>query len=73
MYFGVPVVATQVGGIPEVIIDGESGLLVDPGNSRALAMAITWLLDDPGLQRQLITGGLTAGPAVYRRKYGPPY
>ncbi|MGI6550964.1 MAG: glycosyltransferase [Syntrophomonadales bacterium] len=58
MYFGVPVVATQVGGIPEVIIDGESGLLVDPGNSRALAMAITWLLDDPGLQRQLITGGL---------------
>ncbi|MGI6549670.1 MAG: glycosyltransferase [Syntrophomonadales bacterium] len=57
MHFGVPVVATQVGGIPEVIIDGESGLLVDPGNSRALAMAITWLLDDPGLQQQLITGG----------------
>ena len=57
MYFGVPVVATQVGGIPEVIIDGESGLLVDPGNSRALAMAITWLLDSPDLQRRLITGG----------------
>ena len=57
MYFGVPVVATQVGGIPEVIIDGESGLLVDPGNSEALTMAITWLLDSPDLQRQLIEGG----------------
>lgn len=57
MYFGVPVVATQVGGIPEVIIDGKSGLLVDPGNSEALTMAITWLLDTPDLQRQLIEGG----------------
>lgn len=57
MHFGVPVVATQVGGIPEVIIDGESGLLVDPGNSQALAVAITWLLDSPDLQRKLITNG----------------
>lgn len=57
MYFGVPVVATQVGGIPEVIIDGESGLLVAPGNSEALAVAITWLLDDFYLRQRLIAGG----------------
>ncbi len=57
MYFGVPVVATRVGGIPELIIDGESGLLVDPGNSDALAIAITWLLDDPALRQRLIAGG----------------
>ena len=57
MYFGVPVVATQVGGIPELIIDGESGLLVAPGNSEALAVAITWLLDDPDLRQRLIVGG----------------
>jgi|LFRM01.1.fsa_nt_gb glycosyltransferase involved in cell wall biosynthesis len=57
MYFGVPVVATQVGGIPELIIDGESGLLVAPGNSEALAVAITWLLDDPQLRQRLIAGG----------------
>jgi glycosyltransferase involved in cell wall biosynthesis len=57
MYFGVPVVASQVGGIPEVIIDGESGLLVAPGNSEALAVAINWLLDDPYLRQRLIAGG----------------
>ena len=57
MYCGVPVVATEVGGIPEVIRDGDSGLLVAPGDSPALATAITWLLDTPSLQRQLITNG----------------
>jgi len=57
MHFGVPVIATQVGGIPEVIVDGESGLLVEPGNSESLAAAIGRLLDDPELQRRLITGG----------------
>ncbi len=58
MHFGVPVVATQVGGIPEVIIDGESGLLVDPGDSLALALAITRLLNSPDLQEHLISNGL---------------
>ena len=50
---GVPVVATPVGGIVENVVDGETGLLVPPGNARALADAIVRLLDDPALARSL--------------------
>jgi glycosyltransferase involved in cell wall biosynthesis len=42
-----PVVATQVGGIPEIVLDGETGLLVPPNDSAALAAAIDRILDDP--------------------------
>jgi glycosyltransferase involved in cell wall biosynthesis len=43
---GVPTIATRVGGVPEVILDGETGLLVAPHDSSALAQAIVGLLDD---------------------------
>ncbi len=43
---GVPTVATAVGGIPEVIDDGQSGCLVPPGDAQALAGRIVGLLDD---------------------------
>lgn len=52
-FFGVPVVATRVGAIPEVIDDGESGLLVAPGDPEALAQALLRLLDDPDLALRL--------------------
>jgi glycosyltransferase involved in cell wall biosynthesis len=54
---GLPVVATRVGALPEVIRDGESGLLVAPESPGALAGAIARVLGDPGLRRRLAEGG----------------
>ena len=44
MAAGLPVVATRVGGIPELVIDGETGLLVPTGDPAALVGAISTLL-----------------------------
>jgi glycosyltransferase involved in cell wall biosynthesis len=43
-----PVVATNVSSIPEIVVDGETGLLVAPDDADALAMAVIRVLDDPG-------------------------
>jgi glycosyltransferase involved in cell wall biosynthesis len=48
---GTPVVATDVGGMSEVVSDGETGRLVPPGDSRALAAALDEVLGDPDLAR----------------------
>lgn len=53
MRAGLPVVASAVGGIPEAIIDGQSGILVPPRETSLLAEAIDQLIDDPGLARRL--------------------
>ena len=51
--FGRPVVATAVGGIPEVVTDGRDGLLVPPRDAAALAQAAIRLLQDRALRRRL--------------------
>jgi glycosyltransferase involved in cell wall biosynthesis len=51
------VVATRAGGIPEVVVDGETGLLVPPRDARALAAAILELLRDGTRRRQLADAG----------------
>jgi glycosyltransferase involved in cell wall biosynthesis len=50
---GVAVVGTRTGGVPELIEDGVSGLIVPPADATALADSICTLLDDPGLRRRL--------------------
>jgi glycosyltransferase involved in cell wall biosynthesis len=53
MAHGRPVVATKVGGIPELVEDGVTGFLVEPGDAAALRRALQRLLDDPMLRRRL--------------------
>jgi phosphatidylinositol alpha-1,6-mannosyltransferase len=52
-----PVVAHAIGGVPEAVIDGETGLLVPPGDQSALTAAFVRLLSDPALRRRLGEGG----------------
>jgi glycosyltransferase involved in cell wall biosynthesis len=59
MASGLPVVATQVGGVPEVLTDGDTGLLVKPADANALASAILRVLGDPTLRVTLATAART--------------
>ncbi|MGY1624749.1 glycosyltransferase [Geodermatophilus sp. SYSU D00965] len=56
MAAGLPVVASAVGGIPEVVRDGGSGLLVPPGDVDALAAALDRVVADPRLRTRLAAG-----------------
>jgi len=57
MALGRPVVATRVGGIPAVMVEGETGSLVPPGDPPALARAASELLKDPGLRQRMGEAG----------------
>ena len=48
---GTPVVATAVGGIPEQVLDGQSGFLVPAGDAESMARHARWLLEDEGRRR----------------------
>jgi glycosyltransferase involved in cell wall biosynthesis len=54
MAAGVPVVATRVGGIPEIVSDRESALLIEPGDVAAMKDSLTALLQDPILRVRLV-------------------
>lgn len=57
MAAGLPVVATRVGGNPELVQDGRTGLLIPPQDDAALAQAIAFLLDRPHIARQFGESG----------------
>ncbi len=52
-----PLIASRVGGLPEAVVDGETGLLVPPEDATALAAALARLAADPGLRRRLGAAG----------------
>jgi glycosyltransferase involved in cell wall biosynthesis len=54
---GIPVIITNVGGIPEIIIDGETGLNIPPNDPDALASAVERLRTSPALRHKLICQG----------------
>jgi glycosyltransferase involved in cell wall biosynthesis len=58
MLAGLPVVATRVSAIPEIVVDGQTGLLAPPGDAVAVAGALGRLLDDAELRRRLGASGL---------------
>jgi glycosyltransferase involved in cell wall biosynthesis len=61
---GVPVVSTDVGGVPFIVRDGETALLVRPGDATAMAAAIARLAAEPELRRRLIANGLRTASAL---------
>jgi glycosyltransferase involved in cell wall biosynthesis len=84
MACGVPVLASRVGGIPDVVEEGVSGRLVPPGDRQALTRVLAELLNDPDQRRRLgaagrqrVLGGFSIDQmvegnlAVYRKVLGP--
>ena len=65
MNCGRPVVATAVDGTPEIVRDGETGLLVPPSDARALAGALARLVDDPVLAARMGARALEIGRERY--------
>jgi glycosyltransferase involved in cell wall biosynthesis len=63
MAAGLPVVATAVGGVPELVADGETGLLVPPGEERSFAAALASLARDPGRRHEMGTAALRRAAA----------
>jgi glycosyltransferase involved in cell wall biosynthesis len=57
MACGLPVVSTYSGGIPKIVEDGRTGILVTRGNAEELALAIRKVIDDPTLARAMGEAG----------------
>jgi glycogen(starch) synthase len=62
MHAGVPVVASRVGGIPETVRHGVTGLLVEPGDVGELAVAVDAVLSEPALAERLAAGARARAP-----------
>lgn len=67
---GVPVIATAVGGVPDMVPHETGGLLIEPRSAPQLRDAITRLIDDPALYRRLCAGARECGESF---RSGPHY
>jgi glycosyltransferase involved in cell wall biosynthesis len=68
MAAGVPVVATSVGGVPELVVDNETGLLADAGSSDQLARALREVLSSPERARRLGAAGRVRARSLFSRE-----
>ena len=57
MSHGLPVIASRIGGLPEIVEDGITGFLFEPGNSEELASKMKILWENPGLCRKMGQAG----------------
>lgn len=60
-----PVVATSVGGVPDAVVEGDTGYLVESGDSQELADAVDRLLRDPVLRKRLGNAGTARARSLY--------
>lgn len=56
-YLEVPTIASQVGGIPETMLDQETGLMIEPGNVEQWAKAIIWMLSNTEYAKRMANAG----------------
>ena len=56
-YLEIPTIASRVGGIPETILDQQTGFMVEPGNVEQWANAIIWMLSNPEPAKQMAKAG----------------
>jgi glycosyltransferase involved in cell wall biosynthesis len=68
MAAGVPVVATSVGGVPELVVDGETGTLARPGDATELAVALRGVLSAPERARTLGENGRERARRLFSRE-----
>jgi sucrose-phosphate synthase len=68
MASGVPIIATNIGGITDIITHGFNGLLVKPHDSQGLAEAILRLLVNEDLRKELIQNGLITIQRIVQSK-----
>ncbi|MGH9765242.1 MAG: glycosyltransferase family 4 protein [Blastocatellia bacterium] len=71
MASGIPVIASRCGGLPEIIVDGQNGLLFDPGDHQMLAAKMQLLMGDPDLAERLSLGGRTTAARYDWSTVGP--
>ncbi|HUS14629.1 MAG TPA: glycosyltransferase family 4 protein [Chloroflexia bacterium] len=65
MACGLPVVASRIGGIPETVLDGESGILITPGDSAELVASVMRLAGDAGMRRRMGQAGRVQAEALF--------
>lgn len=68
MSFGIPVIATKVGGIPEIITHGENGILVEPSSAEAIKEALLLLMSNNELRSKLSTRAVETYKEYYTFK-----